>query len=158
MAKQAYVRLPSGMVIETERPDLWKEGERIPAAEGARLKRAEAFERMSALLQPGNRVYTKVETVARSGMSRTFSVYVARVDAERGPWIQRITADVARLIGARVAADGALVMQGGGMDMGFETVYRLGQALWPKGTPSPHGTRNGEPDTAGGYALKQEAL
>jgi hypothetical protein len=27
-------------------------------------------------------------------------------------------------------------------------------ALWPNGTDTPHGTRNGEPDTNGGYALK----
>lgn len=44
------------------------------------------------------------------------------------------------------------------MDMGFHVVYALGSALWPDGTPAPHGTRNGEPDTAGGYALKHEWL
>ena len=36
---------------------------------------------------------------------------------------------------------------------GFDIVQALGYALWPKGTKKPHGTRNGEPDTCGGYAL-----
>jgi hypothetical protein len=44
------------------------------------------------------------------------------------------------------------------MDMGFDLVYSLGSALWPNGTDTPHGTRNGEPDSDGGYALKQSAL
>jgi hypothetical protein len=39
--------------------------------------------------------------------------------------------------------------------MGFAAVYNLGYALWPNGTPEPHGTRNGVPDRDGGYALKQ---
>lgn len=47
---------------------------------------------------------------------------------------------------------------GCGMDMGFSLVYNLGATLWPKGTPKPHGSRNGEPDRAGGYALKHTWL
>jgi hypothetical protein len=47
-----------------------------------------------------------------------------------------------------------IVVGGCGMDMGFHLVYNLGATLWPKGTEKPHGTRNGEPDTSGGYALK----
>lgn len=35
---------------------------------------------------------------------------------------------------------------------------RLLAMLKPDGAPAPHGTRNGEPDTAGGYALKHEWL
>ena len=52
----------------------------------------------------------------------------------------------------------ALKIQGGGMDMGFKAVYSLGRSLWPNGTPEPHGTRNGEPDSCGGYALNQRWL
>jgi hypothetical protein len=51
-----------------------------------------------------------------------------------------------------------ITIGGCGMDMGFELVYQLGYALWPNGTPAPHGTRNGEPDTNGGYALRQRWL
>ena len=48
---------------------------------------------------------------------------------------------------------GGLKVHGCGMDMGFSIVYGLGCALWPNGTDKPHGTRNGEPDSAGGYAI-----
>jgi hypothetical protein len=34
----------------------------------------------------------------------------------------------------------------------------LGATLWPDGTPEPHGTHNGQPDRAGGYALKHQWL
>lgn len=47
---------------------------------------------------------------------------------------------------------------GYGMDMGFNLVYNLGATIWPKGTKKPHGRRNGEPDSAGGYALKHSWL
>ena len=53
---------------------------------------------------------------------------------------------------------GGLVIGGCGMDMGFHVVYNLGRAMWPDGTPDPHGTRNGEPDRDGGYALKHRWL
>ena len=39
--------------------------------------------------------------------------------------------------------------------LGYHVVYNLGYTLWPKGTSKPHGTRNGEPDSDGGYALRQ---
>lgn len=47
---------------------------------------------------------------------------------------------------------------GAGMDMGFALVYALGRTLWPDGTKKPHGTRNGEPDRDGGYALNHSWL
>lgn len=158
MGKQYYVQLPeTGTIIATDNPSMWREAVQLTAAEGKRLQRAEALARLHDILQPESTVYTKVETVAASGMSRTLSVYAACVDDKGRPYIQRLTVWVARTIGATMRGDN-LVMQGGGMDMGFETVYRLGQAMWPAGTPEPHGYRNGEPDSAGGYALKHSAL
>lgn len=65
----------------------------------------------------------------------------------------------ARAMGDTWDSDRQGIKVGGcGMDMGFHLVYSLGSTLWPKGTPKPHGTRNGEPDRAGGYALKKEWL
>jgi hypothetical protein len=73
--------------------------------------------------------------------------------------IRRINHLVAKAIGyRRNLNDGSIVVTGCGMDAGFEVVYALGCAMWPKGTPEPHGKRNGEPDSEGGYALKQEWL
>lgn len=37
-------------------------------------------------------------------------------------------------------------------------VYSLGRTLWPDGTRAPHGRRNGQPDSDGGYALKHSWL
>ena len=53
---------------------------------------------------------------------------------------------------------GGAIIQGCGMDMGFSLVYELGAYLWPEGTDKPHGTRNGEPDSDGGYALNHRWL
>lgn len=63
----------------------------------------------------------------------------------------------AKAMGSTFDADLQGIKVGGcGMDMGFHIVYGLGSTLWPKGTPRPHGTRNGEPDRDGGYALNHE--
>lgn len=114
----------------------------------------EAVERLRKLLKPGDTVYTVLRHVARSGMSRSVSVVVVR----KGEPL-RLDHTVATALGLRVdrAHDG-VVVSGGGMDMGWNLVYRLGQVLWPTGTPRPHGTRNGLPDTEGGYALTHRWL
>ena len=52
------------------------------------------------------------------------------------------------------AKHGGIKIAGCGEDLGFALGYELGMTLWPQGTPKPHGMRNGEPDSNGGYALK----
>jgi hypothetical protein len=102
-------------------------------------------------LQPGETVSCVLRHVSRSGMMRAIDFYVVR---EGSTW--RITYHVARVLGWTLhKATDALRVDGCGMDMGFHTVYNLGRMLWPNGTEKPHGTRNGQPDTDGGYALKQ---
>lgn len=114
-------------------------------------ERAESLELLRKTLAPGETVYTVMRHVSRSGMSRDIDVYKLTND---GPlWL---TYHVAKVLGYRIAAhDRGLKIGGCGMDMGFAIVYELGHALWPNGTEEPHGTRNGEPDRDGGYALKQ---
>lgn len=89
------------------------------------------------VLKPGDTVYTVLRHVSSSGMSRRIDCYAIG-------------------IAKRHASKQGLVVPGCGMDMGYHLVYSLGCALWPKGTKKPHGTRNGEPDSTGGYALKHE--
>lgn len=102
-------------------------------------------------LVPGDTIFTNLRGVARSGMTRWIDLYVIR---EGEPL--RITWHVAAASGYTYDEKReALKIGGCGMDMGFEAVYQLGYQLWPQGTPEPHGTRNGEPDNVGGYALKQ---
>jgi hypothetical protein len=117
-------------------------------------------------LKPGDKVYTILRQVSRSGMSRHISTIIRGKDGNMD-----ITHLVARALGERRNEnDGGLVVGGCGMDMGFEVVYRLGYVLWPEGFKCP-GTRchsndhsNGDRNYKrhlhrdGGYALRHEWL
>lgn len=153
-----YVQLPSGTVLETANPEMWPEAKRLTAKAGKAALFEESAAKMRELLAPSgtNRktVHTIVTHVARSGMSRSIRCFFCDQD---GPW--DITGHVARLIDARIdEKNGGLKMTGCGMDMGFETVYRLGGALWPKGTPEPYGTTDGHPESSGCYAINHRWL
>ena len=109
-----------------------------------------ARDNLLTMLKPGDTVYTRLNHVARSGMMRVIDLFIIR---DNEP--QRITWSVCEALGDNYnRKHEGLKMTGCGMDMGFEAVYQLGYALWPNGTDTPHGTRNGEPDSCGGYALK----
>ena len=123
-------------------------------AQFTKTETREAQAHLLEILQPGMTVYTDLRHVNRMGDRRWMDVFV--VD---GGTIRNITRLVCK------AADlsycnrrHSLKIDGGGMDMGFQVVYNLGCSLWPTGTPEPHGTRNGEPDSNGGYALKNQWL
>ena len=107
------------------------------------------------------RVYTVLRHVSASGMSREISLFVADVekrDGKRVPIIRDITYTAAAAMADNMGKRGGIVIGGAGMDMGFALVYNLGRTLWPNGTKKPHGTRNGQPDTDGGYALNHSWL
>ncbi len=112
--------------------------------------RTEALAALRELLTPNDTVYTVLRHCSSSGMTRSIDCYVIRDNEPR--WISR---QVATAIGASWDAKREAVKVGGcGMDMGLHIVYTLGAVLWPNGTERPHGMRNGEPDSDGGYALK----
>ena len=115
--------------------------------------REHAFTMLRRMLSPGSRVYYTVRTVARSGMSRTIDFYTVHDGA-----IVYLSGYIANALGMRRNDQGAIVRTGCGTDLGFDTVYALGHALWPNGTDKPHGTRNGKDDNTGGYALRSERL
>jgi hypothetical protein len=111
------------------------------------MTQSEARAELRRILKPGGIVYTILRHVSRSGMHRRISLQTA--DHQQLDWL------IDRAGWGRTSKRGeGLVADGCGMDMGFHLVYNLGACIWPEGTPEPHGTRNGEPDTAGGYALK----
>ena len=115
-------------------------------------EKLEAIERLHEILKPGDTVYTVLTHVPASGMSRSIQLKIVQ-DGD----ICDISYHAARALGAKIDAKHDGIKIGGcGMDMGFALVNALGRMLWPSGTPEPHGTRNGEPDSEGGYALKQE--
>ena len=131
--------------------------------EGAKLRTRKEHEadkmkwhrkQLKKLVKPNQTVYTVLEHVSKNGMTRHIRVVVG---TQKGREIVDITYRVAKLCGYRLKG-GALVVSGCGMDMGFSVVYDLGKQLWPNGTASPHGTRNGEPDSDGGYAIKHRWL
>ena len=116
---------------------------------------------LRGILKPGSEVYTKIHSVAKSGMSRTLSLHVV-VDGR----ICGITYSTAVVLGENTQKDDSIRVHGCGMDMGFDVVYRLSRRLFPDGfIPAEAGKeygRNGTPatelDKDGGYALKQRWL
>jgi hypothetical protein len=104
---------------------------------------------LKSLIAPGDTVQTILRHVSRSGMMRHISVVFKGQD---------ITYPVSLVLDEKIADDGGIKTGGCGMGMGFGLIYNLGAALWPMGTKTPHGRRNGKPDSDGGYALKQAWL
>ena len=108
------------------------------------------------LLTPGATVYVINRHTSASGMTRRLSFFT--VSENR---MAPITWHISHALGYLIADTNGhrtITVQGCGMDMGFHVVSSLGATLWPNGTPMPHGRRNGEPDSDGGYALKSEWL
>jgi hypothetical protein len=124
-----------------------------------KLQIQEATDKLLEILKPGQVVTTVLRHCSRSRMSRSISVAIVEPDYEGVPSIRDITWLVGRALELPIDQNnGGVKVSGCGMDMGFHLVYSLGQRLWPNGTPEPHGRRNGEADSAGGYALKQRWL
>ena len=136
--------------------------------------KTEAMEQLTAMIKAGDTLYTKVNQVSRSGMSRDISVYIfvdnRPIDIS---WYTAVLTDNSFTKCSDVRVSGC------GMDMGFYLVYRLSSALFPTGFecigandtdsavdavlhPCPsndhqNGDRNYAPHhhADGGYALKQ---
>lgn len=105
------------------------------------------------MLKPGCTVFTILNHCSASGMSRSISLVIS--DKKDG--ILKLDYLAAQALGYTLDNKrGGLKVSGCGMDMGFSLVYNLGMVLWPEGTKKPHGVRNGEPDSSGGYALKHK--
>jgi hypothetical protein len=144
-------------------------------------ERDEARAQLAQWLKPGDTVYTILDHVSASGMSRAIRVVLMKCEGGKVTDLHPNHA-VGKLLGLRHwRRDGrtqdALVMGGCGMDMGFALVYELSSSLFRDGfgctgqdCPSNahrNGDRNRDPHTAdkphwhtdgGGYALKQRWL
>ena len=153
MGKIYMISDATGEAFETSNPEWHKESRRVNYKEFAVAREKYLRKQLLKHIKPNTTVYTTVSNVSKSGMSRHIGVYIVTKDKK----IWNISMMVAELCGYG-KRDGALQISGCGMDMGFAVVYSLGHKLWPNGTKKPHGTRNGEPDSAGGYALKHSWL
>lgn len=151
----AYVKLPTGTIIETENPEHWTEGARMTAKAGEEALKSEALASLRETLRPGDTVYTVLRHVSRSGMKRRIDLYVFRNNTPL-----YLSAHAARVLGCRMsnrAGEEGVSVSGCGMDMGFDLVYNLGRVLFGKdyqpAAPLPDQARN-DP----GYALHHRWL
>jgi hypothetical protein len=151
-----YIELPRGTIITTENPSIYDgpflSGKRLSQRDGKLGIKFQALGDLIRLgLKAGDTVYSVLRHVSASGMSRNIDFYV--IKGGQPLWL---TGAIANLLGLKQAKNGyGLTVTGCGTDVGFGVVYNLGKTIWPDGTPEPHGTRNGQPDSDGGYALKQ---
>lgn len=121
-------------------------------AKTSEMRKLECRKALLRFLKPGDVVTCVLRSVSRSGMSRRIDFYKTKSGE-----IYYLSNYIADLLEMNNDREGVRV-GGCGMDMGFAVVYDLGATLWPKGTKKPHGRRNGEPDSDGGYALKHRWL
>ena len=140
-------------------------------------ERQEAIAWFREHTKPGDTIYTILESVSRSGMSRQIRVLVPYVGEDGQPGFFHPNYSAAKILGLRQGKRGdGLIVGGCGMDMGFHLVYELGYAIWPDGTPCAgascrsndhsNGDRNYEPHTEaaphwhrdGGYTFNHRWL
>jgi len=116
-------------------------------------EKAEAIAKLREWIRPGDKVYTILRSVSRSGMQREIGVVLIQEDG----CILHPNYLVSLAIGARQGKRDGIIMGGCGVDMGFHLVYSLGRVLFPDGFKVEGRGRNGDTsgwDNDGGYALR----
>lgn len=153
MARNEYLMIgPDGEAFRTSNTEWHKDSRQVGKLEWQKARVEYCRKQLKKVLRPGDDVYVILRHVSKSGMMRHLSLLAIDRKTKKPRHITQLAAD---LIGYSTTDDGYMKMEGCGMDMGFAAVYELGSAMWPKGTPRPHGRRNGEADSAGGYALNK---
>jgi hypothetical protein len=148
-----YMQDNNGFIFTTEHPEYHSDCKKITLKAGKAATKEYCTSALKVLVKPGSTVSTSLKNVSRSGMQRQISFYIVNPSDNE---VTNIDYYVSIVTDTKRAKNGALIVKGCGMDMGFSVVYDLGSILWSKGTDTPHGTRNGAPDSAGGYALKHK--
>lgn len=97
-------------------------------------RQQEAIESLREDLKPGDKLYTILKGVSRSGMSRNIDVFKFSTDENGGIIKQWLSPRIARACGFTFDTKSESIKIGGcGSDMGFEIVYNLGRYLFPNG-------------------------
>lgn len=93
---------------------------------------ASAHAKLREWIKPGDTVHTVLDSVSRSGMSRTIRLLL--IQCQNGEAITlHPNYNAARVLGYSQAKRGdGLIVGGCGMDMGFHLVHSLGYALFGK--------------------------
>jgi hypothetical protein len=119
-----YIRLKDGFVMQTDKPENWKDCEILTNAEGKRLMAENAKESLLNILKPDDTVYTVLRHVSRSGMQRRIDLYTFKDNRKI-----YLTGYYAIMKGEESPRDGYKV-GGCGMDMGFHLVHGLSYRLF----------------------------
>lgn len=99
-----------------------------------KAEREEAITKLREHIKPGDVVYTILDHVSKSGMSRNIRVLLPYKRNDGSIDFLHPNYLVAQAIGARQAKRGdGIVMGGCGMDMGFHLVSTLSRVLFPDG-------------------------
>lgn len=134
--------------------------EKLTKSQGQEAYKEQAAAKLRTYFKPGDTAHTMLLHVSSNGMSRHIAVMAAEeTKTHNGKKKQlapvNVSHLVADLLGYKLNKGGnGLVVGGCGMDMGFHVVYSMSSRMFPNGTRYPHSKRNGEPDRAGGYAIK----
>ena len=100
-------------------------------------ERAEYIGKLRETLKPGDKLYTVLRSVSRSGMSRVIDVYRFGVSNQGTVEKSWLSYWVAKACGFtfqdRRGLPEGIKIGGCGMDMGFNIVYTVGRVLWPDG-------------------------
>jgi hypothetical protein len=100
---------------------------------------AEARAQLLKWIKPGDTVYTVLDHVSRSGMSRNIRILLLKCDENGKTYDLHPNHSAAVVLGYSRAKKGdGLVVGGCGMDMGFHVVHSLSYALF--GHEAEHGT------------------
>lgn len=132
---------------------------------------AQSLTFMHKHLKPGDTLYTILDHVSASGMSRDIRFVILTTDADGTACAIHPNHAAQTILGYPRAKRGDGLRVGGcGTDMGFHCVYALSRAMFPDGfdcigagCPSndhANGDRNRDPHrhSDGGYALKHKWL
>lgn len=94
--------------------------------------RAEAIQSLKRILEKSNgTIYTVLNKVSSSGMTRHISTFVATTDKDGKPQVLNVTWYASRALDYKRNNEAARVIVGGcGMDMGFHVVYSLSRVLY----------------------------
>ena len=110
----------------------------------------DSIEYLKTLLKKGDIVFTRVDSVAPSGLSRNISLYCIQGNFENKLWrksnkprILNISFHVSKVLGYTFKPKiNSVHVKGCGMDMCWHTVYELSYALFKKDLPLNQALQN----------------
>ncbi len=105
----------------------------------AQIEEAESYAAdLRTRIKPGDRIYTVLRSVSRSGMFRRISLFYMGKEADGTPYLSSLDWACNKFgMGERWGKGEGIGVGGCGMDMGYHLVYNLGRILYPDGFTCP---------------------